>query len=643
MALRWREIKNDSDEVVARRIKPSDLKGITSTDIVVGPNEAAVIMKNGKIDDVITQSKQRKFGEGLLKRFKNKIFGSEHYEILFVDTSPIDVTGKIRNIATKDNVRQDATCMLRFQVDMNNAQNFLNLIKSKDKLTTDEIREKVSDEINANAFSPYIHRHTIDEFRGDTKIQDEIEESVMTDMRKTFDMWGMNLINLATKWHISQHEKVERKEKEAELEEREKDIDTERKKSEIEREYDVKSKKEQKQYDQRDQHLEHKQDLDWKEIQFERTKEKTGVEHEEEKKDIKTDHSLERKDKQHKQKMTPEEREWEQDKKEMEKALEWKDKLNQQKMEREEHETELEIEKFQGTELKGKKVDADVEKTKAEMEAEKAKHNMETYKEAEDREREHRKDMMDKEAKLMESAKQDVPNTLVQGTDRTSTSIESGSSSEKEDTCPTCGTPVERDWQNCPTCGVELTYEYKSILIYPEKMFTKRKGFKITNLFKYSKTENFNIKDKEKKSEKNLNFPEIEPTILIKVPRKEWFKIRCPIEDFWNEKEGYKENPSGALIRKLTLAPKEEREVDFILKPQEVWESVGGEIEKLTFKYFYQNEKIAEEIIDIEVYEDKENIPKKYKSILKNAGPKDYVEVGSVVLSVTTTVLPFLI
>jgi len=445
MAKRWREIRDDGDNIVARFMEPSDLKGITSQDVVIGPNEAAVIIKGGKIEDVITQSKQRKFGEGLLKRFKNKIFGSEDYRVLFIDTSPIDVTGKIKNVATKDNVKQDGTCMLRFQVDMNNAQNFLNLIKSKEKLTTDEIREKISNEITATVFSPYIHRYSIDEFRGDTKIQDEIEESVMTDMRKTFEMWGLNLLNLATNWDISEYEKVERKEKEAELEEKEKDIETEREKREIEREYDVKGTE-----------LDHEQDLEWKEIQYGRTKEKSGVEHQEELKDIKTDHSLERKDKQHKQKMTEEEREWEQDKKELEKALDWKEKLNEMKMEREKHETELEIDKYQETELKGKKVEADGEKTKAQTEAEKAKHNLETYKEAEDREREHRKDVMDKEAELMESAKQEVPNTLVQGTDRTSTSINTDSSAEKEGTYPNCGTSVEEAWDHCPECGDEL-------------------------------------------------------------------------------------------------------------------------------------------------------------------------------------------
>ena len=445
MAKRWRDIKNDSDDVVARFLEPNDVKGITSQDIIIGPNEAAVIIEQGKIEDVITQSKQKNFGTSLLKRFENIIFGSKDSRMLFVDTSPIDVTGKINNIATKDNVRQDGICMLRFQLDVNNAHKLLNLIKNKDKLTINNIREKISDEITANVFSPYIHKYNVDEFKGNTDVQDDIEEAAMVEMRKTFDMWGLNLINLSTKWHISKHEKVERQVKDAELDERKKDIRTEKAKGKINREYDVKSHLEQEQYNQRDQHMEHKQDLEWKNIKFERDKQKTGVDHQEE---IKT--------RKKKGEITREEMEWEMDKKEMERALDWKDRMNKQKMEKEEHETKLEINKFQETELKEKEVEADVKKTKAQVEAEKAKHNLETYKEAEDRERKHQLNMTGQMSNLMNASKQDMPNTLVQGTDKTSTNIQDNQNPGKKDSCPNCGSNVDKNWQHCPDCGEEI-------------------------------------------------------------------------------------------------------------------------------------------------------------------------------------------
>jgi len=60
MAKNWREIKDDGEEIVARVVEPSDLKGIMSEDIVIGPNEAGVIIKDGRIIDTITLKQVRK-------------------------------------------------------------------------------------------------------------------------------------------------------------------------------------------------------------------------------------------------------------------------------------------------------------------------------------------------------------------------------------------------------------------------------------------------------------------------------------------------------------------------------------------------------------------------------------------------------
>lgn len=453
MAKNWREIKDDGEEIVARVVEPSDLKGIMSEDIVIGPNEAGVIIKDGRIIDTITQTSQKNFGEGLMTRFKNKIFGSEDNRILFVDTGTIDIESRIRNTATKDKVKQEGRCILRFQININQATKLLNLMKGNDKLTKRDLIKKIGDEITANVFSPYISQYEAEEFRNNRdEIRQDIEEAVLTDMRKTFDTWGLNLTNITTNWSISDHEKVEREIKDAELKEKRKDIDSLKKKKEIEREYDVKSTKEQKQFEQRDQHLEHVQELDWKETKYDWHKEKTGVEHEEELKNIRTEEAMNRR-------LDQLEAMKEEDKWDIEMAkesLELKNELNRQKMKRQKHETDQEIRKYQGTDLEGKKVDADVEKTKAEMEAEKAKYNMDTYQQAQDKEREHQKDMTKNMAEMMSAAKQDVPDTLVQGADKTSANIHTSAPDQRGDNCPNCDTSVKPGWGHCPECGSEL-------------------------------------------------------------------------------------------------------------------------------------------------------------------------------------------
>lgn len=434
MAKKWREIKNDGDNVVARFINSSDLKGLTSKDLVIGPNEAAVIIEGGKIEDIVTQTKQKNFGNNILERAKNTIFGSNDSRVLFVDTSPIEVTGKVKNISTKDNVKQTGTCELRFQINLDEAQKVLNLIKSKNKLTTTDLRNKIKNEITSSVFSPLINQYKASEFKGSTEVQESVEQSAMMEMRKSFDMWGLNLINVSTRWDKSKVEKVAEKERARELEEREKDIEHRSKKRDVEREYDMESTEQKKE-----------QDLDWGEVEYNRKKERTRVDHEERNKTMRTKGNAKRIDIMR-----------DEDKKDIDMALDAKERLNELNMEKDKHENELEIKKFQGTKLEGKKIDADVEKTKAQMEAEKKKHELETHKEAEDRERDHQARMTEKSAELMQASKQDVPDTLVQGTDRTSTSVKAESSSQKNEECPSCGTSVEENWQHCPECGEDL-------------------------------------------------------------------------------------------------------------------------------------------------------------------------------------------
>ena len=56
--------------------------------IVVGPNEAAVIIRNGKIEKTVTASSKNT--SGIWDNFKRLWGGTPELEVIFVDTSPLD-------------------------------------------------------------------------------------------------------------------------------------------------------------------------------------------------------------------------------------------------------------------------------------------------------------------------------------------------------------------------------------------------------------------------------------------------------------------------------------------------------------------------------------------------------------------------
>jgi rRNA maturation endonuclease Nob1 len=120
------------------------------------------------------------------------------------------------------------------------------------------------------------------------------------------------------------------------------------------------------------------------------------------------------------------------------------------------------VQEFLRQQTMQKGLDRESDKVAALSEAEKARYETDTYKSAEDREREHQLKQTDSDAKLMEAAKQNVPDTLVQGATSTSVSAHVTTKEKKSDDidwrdeCPNCGKSVESDSEFCPHCGSSM-------------------------------------------------------------------------------------------------------------------------------------------------------------------------------------------
>jgi hypothetical protein len=100
-----------------------------------------------------------------------------------------------------------------------------------------------------------------------------------------------------------------------------------------------------------------------------------------------------------------------------------------------------------------KMADRDADKVESVAKADAARYQVETMKETQDRDRDYQLKMAGQSADLMQSAKQNVPQTLVQGgADKTHTVIPAGGKAGQV-ACPHCGAGVQSGWKACPACG----------------------------------------------------------------------------------------------------------------------------------------------------------------------------------------------
>jgi len=130
------------------------------------------------------------------------------------------------------------------------------------------------------------------------------------------------------------------------------------------------------------------------------------------------------------------------------------------------HSVEQDIKRHQGIEMESKKLDSmtavelaklEAEKAKAiaQAEADKARYSMDTYERAVEKERTHQYQMTGLSANMMQASKQNVPQTLVQGSGFTSTTVPAGKGEDELTMCPNCGEKVKRA-KFCSGCGAKF-------------------------------------------------------------------------------------------------------------------------------------------------------------------------------------------
>jgi hypothetical protein len=513
MVWTWKEFDNKGNVVndvgmVARMMGQTDIHGILQQDVIVNPGEACVFIKDGKIEEIMTQTRLKNVGGGFMNWLKGKMSVGTNISLLFIDTTPIDLQFPIA-ATTKDYADIKGACTVRIQIIPENATKIINMmrrapakadmvpgflwdsVRTGQVLTKEVIQSRLSEELIATVFTAQIAQYTAPEFRGNVEILRNMENQAQVEMRKSLEMWGLSLLRLFTVWGKTDFDNVMayqrgygmqlqawdgvqnlyhtgvladmRRQQEKAMQEQsdkwarvrgevagEESVTTQRVISEKDREQitaeaDVKRQK--------------TTATGLEDIATMRTQQEMGrvdMQHTQDMK-MKRNELGFQKDKEM-TRLDVEAREDEQDAVQMKRLIEMKKDMKA-------HSVDQDIKRHAGIEMESKKLDSmtaielaklEAEKAKALAlaEAEKARYSMDTFTRAEDRERAHQYQMTGLSSNMMQASKQGTPTTLVQGGGFTSTNV---GARHEDDTimCPNCGEKVKKG-KFCLSCGAKL-------------------------------------------------------------------------------------------------------------------------------------------------------------------------------------------
>lgn len=474
----WRVFGQDT---IACLLAPAEVPGWLHKNITVMPEEAAVVLRNGRVDDTVTY--QRVGVPGLMDNIWNKVKSlagrDEQVDVMMVDTSLKDITLPVTFVA-QDKERIEGECRMRLRASAEQAHLLFGVLKrvsmdSKLKrsevLGVMDIYEKLRIEWAARALEPVMTQHTSLEFRGSKKLQDEAEMASLSELRNLLARWGLLLEGHTINWALTEAEKQQLHLNQQRREEDLKDFENSVKIGELRRQNQIDGAS--------IENLQRLKTLTTKGDEEERT---LVLKYELGRVALQDDQRLGTAaidDKIHALQMVMKKREVDldiyADREEMNIAVEGfkvvqenKRLRDQQRIDTQEKVTLAALERgikpsdlkdfYREQTLQRMAADGSDAQVQAMAQAEADGRNLDTYREAEDRERRFHGDSTRLSADLMQAAKPEMPQTLVQGGTPSTHMMIDGSATPKPAAAPknalvcSCGEPLESGWKACPVC-----------------------------------------------------------------------------------------------------------------------------------------------------------------------------------------------
>lgn len=242
--------KIDLEEDLVRLIRTKELNDFWNKEIdfIVGPGESAVLIRDGRIEDVVTQKKLKNVAGGFRNWLGDRLRTRSDLDLLFVDNKPFQVEVGIDGL-TKDDLAQNGIAKLTLRLEHEKSNRITGMLREREirrkrgffrksvlegyetALTKSEVEQMVSEEARSTIFNKIIRKYEAKDLGSSDSIDAEIATASRLELKKTLDLWGMNIENIYVSWSLNAFQvwRAQRAPttwiKDAEMEEAEKEMD----------------------------------------------------------------------------------------------------------------------------------------------------------------------------------------------------------------------------------------------------------------------------------------------------------------------------------------------------------------------------------------------------------------------------------
>lgn len=213
----WRE---DPDEELARLIPTNKLTDFWTTNIhtVVEPGETAVLIKDGSIQEVLTQQRISNLAGGFGNWLTQKMAMDEKFDILMVDNKPFRIEIGVEGMSM-DDVAQTGTAKLMLRLNHENSNRIIGVLREKaikvkkgffrkrtvvegfeTFLTRSSIEQMLAEEARAKVFRKVINKYHAKDLGNNAEVDEDVSTSLKIELRKTLDLWGMSIEDAFVNW-----------------------------------------------------------------------------------------------------------------------------------------------------------------------------------------------------------------------------------------------------------------------------------------------------------------------------------------------------------------------------------------------------------------------------------------------------------
>ncbi|MCX6035542.1 MAG: zinc ribbon domain-containing protein [Chloroflexi bacterium] len=222
------------EKVLARLLDATEVNVFRWRGLIVGPGQAAVIIKDGAVQDTITEERC-KLGNWT-ETIKQWFGMGKDYQVLLVSTVPFDVPFSV-NVLTLDHEIVPGEGVIRCSVVTDNAGSLMALLGGRRTLDTVDLLERIKPELQARVFEPTMGGARHDEIRGNINLLRQLEATARAEVQRLLTAWGLRLDSLTVTWGLTEQERMVIARKAQQLEEEEKEFNQTRELRELERIY----------------------------------------------------------------------------------------------------------------------------------------------------------------------------------------------------------------------------------------------------------------------------------------------------------------------------------------------------------------------------------------------------------------------